>query len=155
MPAIDSFRGEYRFLSNFYMHPVMYEDILYPSSEHAYQAAKTRSLEEKKYIASMTTPKEAKNYGRQITNLREDWENVKIWVMEEILEIKFSDWNLRNKLLKTLPAELIEGNTWGDDFWGVCEGKGRNELGKLLMKIRNKIDDPYGGPDSDPDYFVG
>ena len=46
---------------------------------------------------------------------------------------------LGNKLLETGNQELVEGNTWGDIFWGVCNGKGQNWLGKILMMVRDEI----------------
>jgi predicted NAD-dependent protein-ADP-ribosyltransferase YbiA (DUF1768 family) len=60
--------------------------------------------------------------------------------MRIILENKFGDYELRERLNSTKGCELIEGNTWGDKFWGQCPlGNGRNELGKLLMSIRDDI----------------
>lgn len=131
----DGFFNKYWFLSNFYSHPIEYEGISYPSSEHAYQAAKTFNIEERKQIAVLKTPGESKRAGRRVT-LRPDWESIKISVMEEIVRIKFKDPMLRQKLIDTGSMVLIEYNTWNDTFWGVCRGKGRNELGKILMKIR-------------------
>src|SRR4051794_10492805 len=63
---IDSFQGEYRFLSNFWPAEVVYEGVTYPSVEHAYQAAKTLSIEERKRIASLPTPGEAKKEGQKL-----------------------------------------------------------------------------------------
>ena len=60
-------------------------------------------------------------------------------IQEDLLWIKFSIPELRTKLLETDDAELIEGNTWGDTYWGTCSGIGQNHLGKLLMKTRFKI----------------
>ena len=56
--------------------------------------------------------------------------------MRDALIQKFSDKKLQKKLIDTGDAELIEGNWWGDKFWGVCEGEGENHLGKLLMEVR-------------------
>lgn len=56
--------------------------------------------------------------------------------MEQILRVKFSDPTLRKLLLDTGNAKLIEGNTWNDTFWGVCRGKGQNNLGLILQKLR-------------------
>ena len=60
--------------------------------------------------------------------------------MESILRVKFSDDKLKNKLIDTYPAELIEGNTWNDKFWGVDINTsiGENNLGKILMKLRDE-----------------
>jgi ribA/ribD-fused uncharacterized protein len=149
LTRINRFQGEYRFLSNFWMCPVFYEGKLYPSSEHAYQAAKTLREGQREYIRSAKTAGSAKRRGREIT-LRPDWDEVKVDVMRAILEEKFGldhlsvgyqtgkahKQELAEKLLATGDAVLIEGNTWGDTFWGVCKGSGQNWLGFLLMEIR-------------------
>lgn len=63
--------------------------------------------------------------------------------MEELLVIKFSgkDPFLTRALMATGNAELVEGNTWNDTFWGICNGTGENHLGKLLMKVRANLFD--------------
>lgn len=141
MTTIDSFTGDYRFLSNFYpCHYVYLDHAAYPSVEHAYQAAK--SLDDKVrrwfYKSPLPTAGEAKKMGRKLT-LRSDWEGVKLSVMEGLLRQKFNQPELKEKLLETGDATLVEGNTWGDTFFGVDKRKGgHNHLGKLLMKIRNE-----------------
>lgn len=67
---------------------------------------------------------------------RPDWNKVKKRIMANILDIKFSDPVLRQLLDDTGDAEIIEGNSWGDTYWGVCRGVGQNNLGKILMNIR-------------------
>jgi len=140
-PAISSFRGANFFLSNFFPHPMDYENMRFPSSEHAFQAAKSLDVETRRSIAVLETPAEAKKTGRVI-DCRSDWEAVKLDVMREVLRAKFSDPALRKKLLATNDAELIEGNTWNDTFWGVCNGRGENWLGKLLMELRKSLQKP-------------
>lgn len=137
---IASFDGEYRFLSNFWKAPVEYEGIVYPSSEHAYQAAKTLDKGVRSVFAEIASPGAIKKMGQTIT-LRPDWEDVKINVMRDIVTAKFEqNADLMEKLMTTKGHDLIEGNTWGDTFWGECPlGKGRNELGKILMSIRDDI----------------
>jgi ribA/ribD-fused uncharacterized protein len=141
---IDNFQGNYMFLSNFYMHDIEYEGITYPSSEHAYQAAKTTNVDVRRTIAGLATAGMAKKHGRKV-NLRPDWDSVKDGVMEDILKIKFSNPILRQKLLDTGDEELIEGNWWGDRYWGMVkptpqsQWEGKNMLGKTLMKIRDSL----------------
>lgn len=135
---INNFSGSYRFLSNFYPARVTYEGVTYPTSEHAYQAAKTWEKEERKKIARMKTPGEAKRYGRSIA-LRAGWDSMKVDVMREILYIKFRDEQLRQLLLDTGDEDLIEGNDWGDVFWGQVAGRGQNWLGRLLMELRDQL----------------
>lgn len=136
---IDKFDGEYEFLSNFYQHPVFYDGQVWASNEHAFQAAKTDDLIEKLRIKSALTPGQAKRLGR-IAPLKANWELIKVKVMYDICFKKFSQSEeLKKKLLDTGDQELIEGNYWNDTFWGVCEGKGQNHLGKILMQIREEL----------------
>lgn len=139
MNVIDSFDGDYRWLSNFYFSPVQHEGILYPTSEHAFQAAKTTNTNLRRKIAKLTSAAAAKSEGRALI-LRPGWENMKLQVMSEILESKFDlSPQLREKLLATGNAQLVEGNYWHDTYWGVCGGRGENHLGKLLMQLREKL----------------
>lgn len=133
---IDSFRGKFRFLSNFYPSEVEYEGVKFPTVEHAFQAAKSLDAKTRRKFVSLETPGDAKRYGNDIT-LRNDWEAVKVPIMEQLLRQKFKDGDLKKRLAATGTQELIEGNTWNDRFWGVCDGVGQNNLGKLLMKIRD------------------
>lgn len=136
---IAEFQGEYRFLSNFYPAEVIYEGTVYPTSEHAYQAAKTLDLNERRRIAGMPTPAEAKAAGRAL-RYRDDWEHVKFSVMEAVVRDKFMRHpDLAAKLLASGDAVLEEGNTWGDRVWGIYEGQGENRLGLILMKVRSEL----------------
>lgn len=133
---IKKFEGAYRFLSNFWPSVVNFDGQQYQSVEHAFQAAKTTNLKEREFIRSQPTPGKAKQAGRSVT-LRSDWEKIKIDVMRNLLIEKFNQYPLKQLLLSTGDEELVEGNNWGDVFWGVCNGAGENHLGKLLMEIRN------------------
>ena len=136
---VESFSGTFRFLSNFYPAPVLYEGITYPTSEHAFQAVKTVDENSRQNIAMLETPAEAKKYGRTV-RMRPAWDDVKVGVMAEIVLGKFmQNPDLLEKLLATDDIELIEGNTWGDKFWGVCDGEGENNLGKILMLVRDGL----------------
>jgi ribA/ribD-fused uncharacterized protein len=138
MKKIDSFENEFAFLSNFYPSKICYEGIEYPTVEHAFQAAKTFDFEQRVAIAAAPTPGKAKRMGRRVS-LRQDWEEVKDSIMEELVRRKFKDKHLALLLWSTGEKELIEGNWWNDTYWGVCNGVGRNQLGKTLMKIREEI----------------
>jgi ribA/ribD-fused uncharacterized protein len=135
---ISSFRGPNFFLSNFYPCEVVFEGKVYKSSEHAYVAAKTTDVNIRTYIAAQISPGAVKKIGRSIP-LRDNWNDIRVQHMRIILESKFSDYALRDQLDATKGCELIEGNTWGDAFWGQCNSKGQNNLGKLLMSIRDDI----------------
>jgi len=136
---VESFSGIFRFLSNFHRAPMMYHGIAYPTSEHAYQAAKTLNENSRMNISILGTPYEAKKYGKTVKR-RSDWDEVKLEVMTEIVRAKFiQNPSLREKLLATDDAILEEGNTWGDTYWGTCKGEGENHLGKVLMDLRNNL----------------
>lgn len=142
MKQITDFRNDYAFLSNFAYSPIDYEGEIYPTIEHAFQAAKTLNPEERRKVHEAASPGSAKRIGRRVT-LRSDWEQVKLEIMLDILRQKFSNPEMKQKLIDTGDAKLIEGNTWGDRSWGCVEvdGKwvGKNNLGKLLMKVRAEL----------------
>lgn len=143
---ITSFSGEHRFLSNFWPADVTFEGVRFPSAEHAYQAAKTVDVSERARIAALATPSDAKRAGRALI-CRADWDRVKLDVMERCVRDKFlNNAGLGARLLATGEAELIEGNDWGDEYWGVCNGRGANHLGKILMKVRAELHQRDAGP---------
>jgi ribA/ribD-fused uncharacterized protein len=136
---INCFHGEFEFLSNFHMTDIPYKGIVYPSTEHAFQAQKVMNLNVRREIAALDTPGKAKRMGKKV-KLRPDWEQVKDEEMYEVCFVKFfSDPELNEMLQATGDAELIEGNTWGDKYWGVCRGEGQNKLGKILMRVREEM----------------
>ena len=132
-PTIDRFEGQYRWLSNFST-----MGGAKPTAEHQFQAHKATCVEDAIYVMAAKDPAQAKRRGRSI-KCREEWDALKIDVMYEVLVLKFSDATLRQKLLDTGEAELIEGNDWGDKYWGKVNGNGKNYLGQLLMLIRTEI----------------
>ena len=135
--TVESFSGEHRWLSNFWPAPIEYQGMSFPTTEHAYQASKSADFEERQAIAQLATPGKAKRAGRRIrcpdTNFN------KLNVMLEINRLKYRIPDLREKLLATGDSVIIEGNAWGDVFWGVCKGVGENHLGRILMQIRAEI----------------
>ena len=138
MDRIASFDGQWRFLSNFWPAVVEHDGVLFPTVEHAYQAAKTSDAGQREWIRSSATAGIAKQRGKKV-NLRSDWNDAKLTVMEDLLRQKFAELGLGMKLLSSGDAELVEGNWWHDSFWGVCNGIGENHLGRLLMKIRTEL----------------
>jgi len=139
---ITAFKGEYRFLSNFWSAVVKLDGMVFTSTEHAYQAAKTADMVERAKFQSAKNAGVAKRMGRRV-KLRKDWESVKESVMLDLNRQKFSDPDLGQRLLDTGDAELIEGNTWGDRIWGMTLEKGKwvgqNRLGKILMRVRDEL----------------
>lgn len=133
---IDKFRGKYYFLSNFFNAQVTYNGITYENNESAFQAQKQPNIA---HTFSHLNPSQAKSKGRKVV-LRNDWEKVKDEIMYNICLCKFTqNEELKQKLLNTGNAELIEGNTWNDTYWGICRGRGKNHLGKILMQIREEL----------------
>lgn len=132
---IDSFDKEYDFLSNFYVAPVDIYELKGVSSESVFQAMKSLDIKERNEIASCL-PSRAKRLGRHV-QIRKDWEEIKEDIMYDIVLAKFKqNPDLKQKLLDTGDAVLVEGNTWNDKFWGVCDGVGLNKLGEALMRVR-------------------
>ena len=135
---IDSFKGEYFFLSNFYPAKIKYNGIQYLNNEAAFQAQKCTTMEDRIKF-SYLNPSDAKKLGRRII-LRNDWESVKISIMREIVFEKFKqNPHLTEKLLDTGDVYLEEGNNWGDRIWGTVNGVGKNELGKIIMEVREEL----------------
>ena len=146
-PLIVSFRGDYRFLSNFHPQPVVLDGWEYPSVENAFQAAKTTDPILRARCLNCA-PASAKTFGRDWRTraaLRPDWDQRKLDIMLLLLRQKFAPASYFGlKLLATGNAELIEGNNWHDVYWGRCRcefhgGLGRNHLGRLLMQIRTEL----------------
>jgi len=146
---INSFTGRSRFLSNFYPVTIEHQGIKYPSVEHYYVAMKIKNDQQidgryityidcREMIAKMPDPSKVKQFGK-ILKLRKDWDDVKLDVMLWGIREKFKNEDLRQLLAETGDEELVEGNWWGDKFWGVSNGEGENHLGKILMKVREEL----------------
>jgi ribA/ribD-fused uncharacterized protein len=146
--AIDSFTGEFRFLSNFFASPVTYGGVTFPTAEHAFQAAKTLDPALRRRIAGLPSPGEAKRFGRSVA-LRADWERARKPVMLVVVLTKFTESPLLGaRLADTADApdpRLTEGNTWHDNYWGnctctrCCPLPGLNYLGRTLMAVRDAV----------------
>jgi len=134
-----NFNDEYRWLSNFWPCSIPYEGMIYPSTEHAYQASKTSNTVMRELVLNTPSPGAAKRMNQYI-KVREDWsEELKLQIMLDITRIKYQHPELREKLLATGDREIIEGNSWRDRFWGVYNEQGQNHLGKILMRVRDEI----------------
>lgn len=135
--SILGFFPPYRWMSNYHLVKITMPDgLTYPSTENAYQAHKLLSVDERIPFTNCS-PGESKKMGGTV-NLRKDWELVKVDVMRTCLEAKFKDQDLMKMLKQTAPKYLEETNNWSDTYWGVCNGKGQNQLGRLLMEIRDR-----------------
>lgn len=143
--VINEFTREYEFLSNYFPCTVSYNGYIFNSSEAAYQAQKCVHKEDMEAIAHMKTADEAKQYAKTMDK-RTDWDMIKEKIMYRVVKQKFiQNSSLGQKLLDTENAYLIEGNNWGDQFWGICPVvgdvgiAGLNMLGTILMVIRNEL----------------
>lgn len=148
--VIDRFIGPYAFLSNFYPCRVTFHRMAFPSVEAAFQAAKCAGPKDRMRFLTLE-PAQAKRLGRRV-KMRPDWDARKLTIMHNLLVHKFEENpSLISKLLNTGGAVLVEGNTWHDNFWGCCTcarcggQHGRNNLGRLLMRLRAEYMSRVGG----------
>lgn len=144
---ISRFTGKADFLSNFHPWQADWDGVVYPTAEHAFQAAKTLDKMDQAAIYSAKSPVLAKRLGRRV-QLRDDWDEFRLEAMEHIVRSKFSNLFGEREiyLLSTNGHELVEGNYWHDQFWGdctcrrrFCKEPGENNLGKILMKVREEL----------------
>ena len=129
------FRDEYWFLSNMYPCSIKTSIGTFTCVESAFQSQKdvTRSKEFLKLDG-----KQAKYLGRQV-NLRPDWTDTKLELMYKIVKAKFVQHpDLAEKLI-AIKEPIVETNYWKDYYWGVCYGVGENNLGKILMRVRDEL----------------
>lgn len=146
------FRGRYGFLSNMSKleTPIKTTDengepIYFPTVEHFFQAMKSLDYDDRRLIAVLPQPSQAKHQGKEVV-LRDDWDDIEMNVMWTGICWKFSEHNpvLMQKLLDTENLLLVEANNWKDKKWGVDWefGQGENLLGRLLMKRREQLRKP-------------
>lgn len=142
------FRGKYSFLSNFTFVPtgIRYNGLTFHTVENAYQAAKCSNVTDMYQFTSIP-PEQAKKLGRKIS-IRDDWDEVKLDIMKELLLQKFACPSLAEQLIATGDGYIAEDNYWHDNYWGICNCpncidkfpfENQNHLGKLLMEIRAKL----------------
>lgn len=148
--VINEFRGEHAFLSNYDVNEFIWRGIMFNSGEQAFAYAKTffatymnhENGQRQRDILAAKTPGEAKKLGRGATINVEQWDAQKVHYMREIVHAKFGYVKgYAGKLINTGASPLVEGNTWGDTFWGKCRGTdgkvtGLNMLGTILMEER-------------------
>ncbi len=138
-PKVYAFSGHKNYLSNFYTAPTLFEGVIYPTAEHAFQAAKTTDKEARKVFASHKDALRAKTEGKLLT-LRPDWDIIKLNTMLEIVRNKFErNSNLGQMLVATGDERLVHENYWRDTYWGTYNGQGSNHLGEILMIVRDEL----------------
>jgi ribA/ribD-fused uncharacterized protein len=139
---IAGFFGPFRWMSNFYIlkEGVGFEELVYPSVEAAFQAAKWPQNQRTQFLD--ITAGQAKRLGKMAPNFnKKKWDKNKVELMRALVFQKFkNNINLRKMLMETDGYKLEERNNWGDLFWGTNEqGEGENNLGKILMSVRDKF----------------
>jgi ribA/ribD-fused uncharacterized protein len=136
LPAITSFKDEYSFLSNMYPTPMLIEfkGYVFTCTESAYQGFKVMQPDYFQSLNGYQAKRVSKSYV-----MRSDWDTLKNPLMYSLLIEKFRQPELRELLMDTDGMELIEGNQWGDTYWGVSGGIGANTLGRMLMQLRSEI----------------
>lgn len=142
MNKIVAFKDEHRWLSNMTECEIIYGDLVFKSTEAFYQAMKTLDVNERIKFQGYDGPT-SKREGRKLV-LRDDWPTIKDKVMKFALEQKFSKEPFKSLLINTGDAEIIEGNYWHDNHFGVCScakcgNSGLNVLGKMIMDIRANL----------------
>lgn len=128
-------------LSNFAPYPLAMEGLVWPTSEHWFQAQKFPGSPHAERIRQAATPMDAAHLGRDRSQrMRPDWHTVRDQVMKQALVAKFSQHqHCRDVLLSTADAWLIE-HTRNDSYWGDGgHGRGQNRLGLLLMEVRAEL----------------
>lgn len=145
--SITDFHDEYYWLDNMWLVDIRWNtEITFNSVEQGFVYFKTRDAERRKRVLEIEDPYKAKAYGREEGHMRNDWHDIRVAIMRQLVERKFRQHqDLMKKLLNTGDLTLVEGNTWHDNIWGVCvcsdcaHIRGQNFLGFILMALRVKI----------------
>jgi ribA/ribD-fused uncharacterized protein len=135
---VHGFFDNFRFLSNFHLAPVIMDGLTFKTAEHAFMYQKSTDPEYHQQILEAKTPATAKRLGKKCV-LRPDWDSYRTEAMYRAVSAKFKDPWLALKLEETGTAFLEETNTWKDTYWGVCNGLGKNMLGRILMRVRSEL----------------
>jgi ribA/ribD-fused uncharacterized protein len=134
---ITDFSSEFHWLSNFSPSPIDFEGDLYMTVENAFQAAKTDDHRARALIRDCG-PDEAKMRGMHVP-LRAGWDDQRVEIMVGLLQAKFAIPALRSRLIATAQRQIVNRNVFGDTFWGICRGQGRNALGEAIMRVRDSL----------------
>jgi ribA/ribD-fused uncharacterized protein len=135
----------YGAFSNLFRRAIVFEDTVYPTAEHAYQAGKARKKAVRDWILSAPSPAlvAMAAHGLYTWDIVPKWSTKKLARMRAVLRAKFSQHeDLRKLLLKTGNARLVEAAKTKNTvnlFWGEVNGSGKNMLGVLLMEVRTEL----------------
>ena len=144
MDKIKGFTKDYHFLSNYYNHTIKFDGLFYRNNIACFIAQMFESDDTKKLFSKML-PGQAIRMAEMMRNPREkEWDDIKEDLMYKICYAKFSyATKLRDQLIDTGDAELINETKWDNKFWGTTDGIGENRLGKILMRIREELKEKY------------
>ena len=139
---IAGFFGPFRWMSNFFplKNGVVLDELMFPSVEHAYQAAKWPINLREQFVGISSA--QSKKLGKLAPRFNsKKWNKNKYEIMYGLNWQKYqNNRDLQEKLVMTDGYTLEERNHWGDTDWGTdVDGIGDNNLGKILMRIRDKI----------------
>jgi N-glycosidase YbiA len=133
---VKGFFGEYRWLSNYHHAPILWKGLGFTSTEAAYQSSKCSNVDAARVFQNYSASDSKKHAPKPPKN----WNDVKFNIMAQIVFQKFLiHKELRESLLETGDRYLEETNHWGDQYWGVCDGVGENNLGRILMATREYL----------------
>jgi len=138
-------RGKNGFLSNLYKKPIIFEDREFLCSEYPFQFGKIKDPEVREWVMLCPKPHILAGLAHSLLSwdIVEDWSKIRFDRMLDVLRAKFSDPDLKEKLLNTGDSILIEDSKT-DGIWGIGKsGKGKNMLGKLLMKVRDELNNKH------------
>jgi ribA/ribD-fused uncharacterized protein len=131
--------------SNLYRRPIVFEETVFPTAEHAYQAGKASKKEVRQWLLSAPTPAlvAMAAHGLYTWDVVPNWNQIKLKRMREVLRAKFTQHeDLRRLLLSTGDARLVEAGRVDNAvnrFWGEVNGRGENKLGVFLMELRYEL----------------
>ena len=135
----------YGAFSNLYKRSIEFDGVIYPTSEHAYQAGKARKAAVRDWLMSAPSPAllAMAAHGLYYWDISPGWSTRKFDRMRLVLMAKFTQHaDLKELLLNTGDAMLIETATVDNEvnrLWGEVNGIGRNMLGRLLMEVRTQL----------------
>jgi len=134
-------KGRYGEFSNFANYSIRLKNKIWKTTEHYFQSQKFEKQEYQEKIRNAITPMMAAQLGRsRKERILKNWDDIKQNVMYEAVKAKFTQHSdLKRLLLDTKDAKIIE-HTDNDNYWGDGgDGKGKNMLGKILMKVREEL----------------
>lgn len=134
---IHSFTDDYSFLSNSFPCTIEIDGLKFNSAEAAFWSQRVKDINARRKYARLS-PNKAREKALQAVPI-DDWDEVKDDIMRKVLKIKFSNPDLKKKLLDTKVQNLYNNTTYRDEYWGIYMGKGNNKLGKLLMELRSSL----------------